>query len=437
MYSQQAIQLRRDNQALHAKMVALNKKAADEKRALSAEEDAQWNAMDAEFEGRVKEIARLEKLAQRDKDLGTLDNRRAGREGGDGVDHIPEDLRGDGKHKPTPESRARASRALRAFMGQHPSEWDDDVRAEIKRTQAGLPKEARALSQVTGSAGAFTIAQDFMPELDRAMKSYSGIMQGCRLITTDDGADLPWPKVDDTGNSGARLGEGSAANDTTDPTFASVTLKSYTYTSKIIRVPIPLLMDTAFDLEAELFDMLGERIGRIFNNEATLADGSSKPRGLITALLADTTPVAAAGANAITYGDIVTLEHAVDPAYRSQAGAAFMLHDTILAALKKIVDSNGRPLFMPANDAPGTPGTLMGRPYFINQDMDNAISTQKETIVFGLLKKMIARRAGRPILMRLGERYAEYFQVGFVAFDRLDSQLVSGSSSAVRVLQQP
>jgi len=435
-----ATELKQKNLALHALMCALLKKADDDsKRAFTAEEQASWDTMDAEFETRVKEIdaeekdfERRQKLDQRGADLKKLDTRRAGRDG----DPVPGDLRGDRRHI-TAESRERSRKSLRAFLSQHPSEWDDEVRAEIKRAQAAMPKEARALSAITGAAGAFTIAQDFMPELDKAMKSFSGIMEACRVIQTEDGSDLPWPKMTDVANVGHRLTENVAAATNVDPTFAQTILKSYVYTSDIILVPIPLLIDAEFDLEADLFETIAERIGRIFNTEATTGTGSSQPRGLITALLADTTPVAAAAAGAIAYGDIVNLEHGVDPAYRSQAGAAFMLHDDTLKVIRKILDSNGRPLFMPADATPGTPATIMNRPYFINQAMDNAVSTGKETMVFGLLKKYIVRKAGSPFLMRLSERYADAFQIAFVAFQRLEGQLVSGGSTAVQVLQQP
>jgi len=443
MPSTQATELKQKNLALWAQMNALNKKTINDKgdkRAFTAEEQASWDRMDAEFEARVKEIDaeekdfdRRQKHDQREADLRKLDTRRAGRDG----DPVPEDLRGDRRHVITPESRARATRALIAFMSKHPSAWDDEVRAEVKRAQASLPKEARALSAITGAAGAFTIAQDFMPELDKAEKSFSGIMEACRVIQTEDGADLPWPKMTDVANTGHRLTENTAAAENVDPTFALVTLKAYVYTSDIILVPVPLLVDTEFDLEADLFESVAERIGRIFNTEATTGTGASQPRGLITALLADTTPIAAAAAGAIAYGDIVNLEHGVDPSYRSQAGAAFMFHDDILKVVKKIVDSNGRPLFMPADATPGTPATIMGRPYFINQAMDAAVATTNETMVFGLLKKYIVRKAGQPFLIRFGEKYMNALQVGFAAFQRLEGQLVSGGSTAVRVLQQP
>lgn len=433
-------ELRQKNLALHGQMTALLKKAQDEKRSMTSEENANFDKMDVEFEERVKEIGGLEKelerktkLELREADFRKLDTRRAGRES----DVIPRGLRGDGRHRSTPESRDLASRATRSWFALPRASWDEDVRTLIEQENAfdKLPPELRALSQVTGSAGAFTIPQDFMPEIDNALKSYSGIVEACRIVPTETGADMPWPTVDDTSQIGAILTEGSAAADTADPTFGSKTLKTYQYTSKIIRAPLALLADAFFDLESWLFEALGVRLGRIFNNHGTLGTGSSQPRGLITALIADTTVITTATAGALVYNDIVDLEHGVDPAYRGQPGAAFMLHDSILKVIKKILDGNSRPLFMPADSAPGTPATILGRPYFINQDMDAVLTTGSEVIVFGQLKKYVLRKGGRPIIMRLNERYAEFMQAGFVIFDRADGNLVMGGNTAVRVLR--
>jgi HK97 family phage major capsid protein len=423
---------RRDNQSTWGKMDALLTKAKGEKRSLNADEQAEWKKLDDEFEARGKEIDageaeldREQRHKDRQADLAKLDGRRAGRDGGE--------FRGDGKHDPTAEERAFEKKLFRSWAALHPSEWDDEIREGITKRRAALPKEARALSQITGASGAFTIAQSFMPELERAMKSYSGILQGCRVLQTGDGSDLPWPKVNDTGNTGALLTENSAAATNVDPAFTQTILKSYVFTSNIVLVPVPLLQDEDIDIEAFLFDALAERIGRAFNTYGTTGTGTSQPRGLITALAADTTPFTFAGASAITYADLVNLFHKVDPAYRTARGVGWMFHDNILSAIKQIMDSNGRPLFMPAGDAPGSVANIMGYPYFINQDMASTIATTNRTVVFGALQKYIVRRAGPSIMMRLAERYADAFQVGFVAFQRLEGQLVQATSGAANL----
>lgn len=436
---QKSQELRKSNIELHGKMSALLKLAHDEKRGLTPEENTQLDAMDAEFETRVKEIARCEKIEAREQEYSKLDPRRAGREGGPDSEQV--------------RDKDDQRKALRTFICQPPSEWDPETRSLIASMQRDVPAEARQLGvgmvlagrrdlvlgpgaekRALTAAGNTTVAEDFMRELDAAMKDYSGMAQAARTVNTDTGADMPFPTMDDTGQIGALLAEGSAAADTADPTLAAVVLQAFLYTSKIVRVPNQLLQDSAFSVDSYLPEALGVRLGRILNNHATLGTGSSQPRGLITAILADTTQLTAASATAIAFGDIVNLYHAVDPAYRDGPNVGFMMHDDILKVVEKIVDSNGRPIFRPATDAPGSVATIYNRPVFINQDMNATVVEDAESIVFGDFAHYIIRRALNPVLMRLNERYAEFFQAGFVMFDRWDGDMVGGAGRALRLL---
>ena len=439
-------ELRQLNLALWGQMEALLKKAHDEKRLLTTEEDATFTTMQTAFNTRLQEIAGLEKDHERrawhreqELEMRTLDPRRAGREGAAGA--------------PEPQEREGQRRALRAFITQAPTQWDPETRELITKDQALVPAEARQLGvgyvlrgrrdfvfgseaekrALTAAANA-TIAEDFMRELDVALKDYAGIAQAARIVNTADGADMPFPTMDDTGNIGALLAEGSAAADTSDPTLAAVVLQAFLYTSKIVRVPNQLMQDSAFSVESFLANALGVRLGRIMNNHGTLGTGSSQPRGIVTAILADTVELKAASATAIAFGDIVNLYHAVDPAYRQGPSVGFMMHDDILKVVEKIVDSNGRPIFRPANDAVGSVATIYNKPIYINQDMDNTVAEDKESIVFGDFAHYIIRRALNPVLMRLNERYAEFFQTGFVMFERWDGDMVGGAGKALRLL---
>jgi HK97 family phage major capsid protein len=336
------------------------------------------------------------------------------------------------------ERRERSGQILETFVRQNRDEWDDETRENVEASTADLPlAEQRALSAISGAGGAYMIPQDFMPELDVALKSNSGIFDGCRIVPTKSGAPMPFPKMDDTGNVGELVTENAATADTADPVFGQVQLKTYPYSSKVVRVPNALLADAYPGFVTDLIHGLAARVARAFNPHGTTGSGSSQPRGLITALLADTTPVAAASSVAISRGDLVKLEHAIDPAYRNMPGMGFMLHYDVLQALDNLLDAAGRPLFLRGDGTPARPPSLMGWPYFINQDMDNTIASGKETVVFGLLKKYVVRRGGSPILLRLEERYAEYLQVGFVLLERLDGQLVMGGNKAIQVLQHP
>jgi HK97 family phage major capsid protein len=134
----------------------------------------------------------------------------------------------------------------------------------------------------------------------------------------------------------------------------------------------------------------------------------------------------------ITYDDLVELEHSVDPAYRKNA--RFMMSDTALKTVKKLKDGIGRPLWM-AGLAVKEPDTINSYPYVINQDVAVPAASAK-TVLFGDFTNYFIRRVAGVQVLRLTERYADYNQVGFLAFQRWDGQLVDAGTHPIKYLQQ-
>lgn len=285
----------------------------------------------------------------------------------------------------------------------------------------------RALTTGTATAGGHTVAPEFQNELDRALFAFGGARQAARVIRTSTGAELPWPTMNDTASEGRILAEmGSVAN--SDLTFGSVTFGAYKYTSDLIVVSEELLQDSAVDLASEIGGALGTRIGRVTNRHFTTGTGVAQPLGLLTAASAGVTGSAAL---AVTYDDLVDLEHSVNSAYRK--GAKFVFSDATLREIKKLKDGEGRPLWVPGLTG-NAPDTILGYAYVINDDMPDMAAGAK-SIVFGDVSKFIIRDAKDIILRRLDERFAEQHAVGFVAFSRHDSRLIDAGTAPVRFLQ--
>ena len=71
----------------------------------------------------------------------------------------------------------------------------------------------------------------------------------------------------------------------------------------------------------------------------------------------------------------------------------------------------------------------------INQSMPQ-IAASNVTVAFGDLSKMLVRRVRDFSVLVLRERYAEFGQVGFLGFMRVDSNLLDAGTGPVNVLQQ-
>jgi HK97 family phage major capsid protein len=306
-----------------------------------------------------------------------------------------------------------------------------NIPAEERQVLEAVSQELRAQASTPDSAGGFTIPEGFWAKVTEVMKLYGGVLSVANVIPTDTGAKLPWPTNDDTANVGEQIGENTAVGEQ-DLAFGAKELDAYIFSSKMVRLPLALLQDTGVDMEGLLARRLGERLGRIHNLKQTTGSGVDTPEGLITnARVGKTT--AGGQIAAVTYDDLVDLEHSVDPAYRASGRAGFMFNDTTLAALRKVKDADGRPLWQPSLQA-GVSDTLNGRPYTINQDMASLAASAK-AIAFGDFNAgYVVRVVKNPTLIRLAERYAELLQVAFFAYDRMDAG--QDDAQAYAVLQQ-
>ena len=283
--------------------------------------------------------------------------------------------------------------------------------------------EQRALGVGTGSAGGYTVPQGFLADLITRMKAFGAVRRVAKVITTDTGADTPIPTFDDTANVGRILAENTQLTQT-DVAFGTKTIKAYMYSSDLVLVSYQLLDDSAFNVQSELTDALGMRIGRIQNQHFTTGTGTAQPQGLVTggtvAVTGATgTTTTFGGTTAAAYGNLVTLMHAVDPAYRQGGNCRWMMGDVALSVIRMLADSQGRPLWEPSLQN-GVPDNLLGYPVEINPDMA-APAANAKSVAFGDFNAgYLVREVKGVQMVRLDERYADYLQVGFFAFARAD-----------------
>lgn len=381
----------------------------------TAEQEAKFDEMMAAADKLKADIDRLERLDSVEAELGERIGRRAGRE------NISED-----------EAKAKAEfedRVFKHYMRFGMANMADDMKA------VALPRFQAAQGTAPDTAGGYLVPTGFYGQIISAQLDFGGMFDTygngqpiCNVFDTDSGNPLPIPTDDDTSNEGALLGENRQSSEQA-VAFGAVDLGAYTYTSKIIRVPNQLLQDSAFNLNAFLAGKLGIRLARAINRHLTTGDGAGKPTGVITASVSGLT---SSSPTAIAADETIDLVHSVDPAYRT--GARYMYNDSTLKALKKLKDGDGRYLWTSGLQM-REPDSLNGYAYTINQHMDS-IATTNKAMAFGNFKNYFIRRVGGVMLMRLVERYADYNQTGFVAFQRVDGNLVDAGTHPVKVITQ-
>jgi HK97 family phage major capsid protein len=267
-------------------------------------------------------------------------------------------------------------------------------------------------------------------------------------FTTSTGNVFPYPQNNDTTNKGRILGINTQVTET-DFAFTSISFNAYVASSDLVLVPIQLIEDSYFDIDAMVTSLLGTRLGRNKNYYCTVGSGSSQPTGIVTAAVtAGSIYVAGGGSTSgetstFTYADLVNLEHTVDPSYRSKPSAKFMFNDVVLKGLKLLVDGNSRPLWQPGLVSSFREGagvdtikpTILDHDYVINQDMAVPASAAV-SMLFGDMSKFKVRTVDDVRLIVMHERYMDYLQLGYTAFIRYDSNLVDAGTHPVAVFKQ-
>lgn len=377
---------------LWEQMQALQERATTEDRALTAEEREQWDRMESDIAGLSEDIERSERAARLEAGPAPTAEERE-------------------EEQAAPEYRDAFDQYLRFGMGR----LSPEQRSLMERSLVEL--DTRAQSTGTDSAGGYTVPETMLNRITETMKAFGGLASIVGGFATDSGNPLNWPTSDETSAEGAILNENTQASES-DLTFGQATLGAYTYSSKIVRVSLQLIQDSGLDIEAFIGRKLGERLGRITAKHIANGTGSSQPQG-VSAAASGVTGAASATAT-IAYDDLIDLEHSVDPAYR--ANARYALSDKALALVRKIKDSNDRPLWVPSLSE-GTPSLINGRPYTIDNGLPVPAVSAKSLFFGDFAAGYVLRRVNGGQLMRLSERYADYLQVGFLGFLRLDGKL--------------
>jgi HK97 family phage major capsid protein len=353
--------------------------------------------------------------------------------------------------------------AMRLYLGCAPGELPPEARNILGGSHEGLKglgcgsaKELTARFEkrdmgtgggnaLQGVGAGYFVPVGFVDEIEEAMKWYGDMLRSSTMMRTATGQPLPYPTDNDTSNTGELVGENKQVSEQ-DVTIGSIEFNAWKYSTKMIKVSIELLQDSAFDLEGYVKGKFAERLGRILNTHFTVGTGASQPNGILTAATQaqlNGNPYLAIGSSAndgsgstggttIGTDDLVNLEHSVDKAYRR--GSAYMANDTTIRLLKTLKDKYGRPIWLPGI-AINAPDTINGYEYFTNNDLPT-VALNAKTMLFGALKKYLIRAVKELAILRLNERYADYGQVAFIGFARYDGDLLDAGTHPVSYLQQ-
>ena len=348
--------------------------AAEENRAFSAEEQGKWDALNEEIDKLDVRIKSVLETEQRSKDADAAFDALSGKKAEKGRRNAPDD--GDGDPKYATEMRA-------FFQGERGAPHHFDVRPEG-------PVNYRVLSTLTTGAGGNLTPTDFYDQLIAHLIEVSGVMQaGPTVLNTQGGEALQIPKT--TAHSvGATAAQGGTLP-TSDPAFSLVTLHAYKY-GVMLQVARELLDDTGVDLIGYLSMQAGRAIGNAFGAALVTGNGANQPTGFMNAITVGVTGTTTGTGGVPTYANLVDLEYSVIAPYRQSRSCYWIAADKTIGGFRKIVDSNGRPVWEPSAVL-GAPDLLLGKPLVADPFMP-ATATGGQSVAFGDFSQFFVRLVG-------------------------------------------
>lgn len=393
--------------AKSAEMRSLHESTKDD--AWTGETRSKWEAMRAELAGIKDKIEREEELRENDQSFVEERARNEGRN-----DRTPvSDLQG-----PEAEQRSAFNTFIRHGM--------DGLTPE----QRSMVLQMRAQGTTGPEAGGYTVPTTLQTRVIESLRAFGGIASVAQLLSTDNGAPIAWVVGNGEDEEGELIGENVAASEG-DVSFGMGELGSYTISSKIIRVSEQLLADSGVDIEGFLAGRMSSRQGRTRARLIVKGTGAGTPAQPLGLEASTAVGKSTALATRVTWQEVNGLIHSIDPAYRAAERFRLAFNDSTLQVIEELVDTQNRPLWLPGIDAE-RPATILKQKYVIDQAIAD-IGAGNKFMFAGDFNQLILREVRGMTLKRLVERFAEYGQVGFLAFMRFG--IVLQDVAAIKALQ--
>jgi HK97 family phage major capsid protein len=381
--------------------------------------------LDEKFDRQNKEYDRLDKEIKRLEEVEAIDVQNASK--------IGEVV--NGKEISKKDAEAKYGEVFNKWMSKGLAGLSD-----AEQNIMGNRFQNAAQQTISTTGGGYTIPEAFSGKVSETLAYYGpfspveGVGPGMKIFTSG-GNPLPWPTITDVANTGQNLAINvDATTASAALAFGVKNLGAEVITSDLIQVPKQLLQDEGVNFESLLATLLGKRMGRRFNSKVTNDQGGTSEFSMGLHFGATQGGVTAAD-DAITANEIINLLHSVDIEYRNSPGAGFMINDAIAAYIRKLTVTASADYYLwEPSFTEGNPDKMLGKKVWINNDLPSAITVDKRTIFFGDFDQLAIRVVKGMELIRLDERFAEKYQVGWMGTLRADCNVLQ--TGAIKFLRQ-
>lgn len=358
-----------------------------EERALTEEEQAEFDALEKQAQGINKSI----KAEERARDLEMVEDPEVKEE-------VKEELRAE-------ERAAREEKAFADFIRGIASE----DRAEIvdNPNNSIIPRSVadKIVQKVYNICPVYELATRYNVKGTLSIPYYPATVSGSTPDITM-----------------AYASEFSALTSTAG-TFTTVDLQAF-LAGVLTKVSKSLINNSTYDIVGFVVDKMAENIARFIEKEC-LVGTNNKITGLSTATQQKTLAAAAA----VTADELIDLQDMVPDAY--QQNAVWIMNPSTRNAIRKLRD--GQSNYLLEKDFSGKWGyTLLGKPVYVSDNMP-PLATGNKAIYYGDLSGLALKMSEDINIEVLREAFATEHAVGVVGYIEMDAKIEDEQKVAVAI----
>jgi HK97 family phage major capsid protein len=411
-----------------AKIVSDARKLVDtaeaEKRSMTAEENASFEAHMADVDKLGDEITAEEKHLELRGKLDDAEQSMAESRGRRTDPGQPGETRTD-KEKTSPEFRARFAHLPAGELAQIERRASPEYRAHYATWLAG-GREYRDLQAGSDVSAGYLVAPiQFVDELIVAKKNLVFIRELATLHVVTEAQGLGAPSLDVDEAAPTWTSEiSTGANDTT-MRFGKRELFPHPL-AKLIKISQKLLRVNTVSAEAVVRDRGAYQYAVTEENAFLNGTGNEQPLGIYVPSpmgISTGRDITTVGAGAISADDLIEVKYGLKQQYLGSKTLRWIAHRAFVKAVRKLKDSQGQYLWTTGLGI-GRPDTLLDVPMAMSEYAPSTLTSGNYAAILGDIAYYWIADSLNLTIQRLNELYAQTNQVGFIFREEVDGMPV-------------
>ena len=387
-----------------ADALAINEKAKSEGRDLNAEELAQWDQANDDFDSARTALdeanAAQANAESRDEKLAKMEDFLKKSPGRKTDANLPKKAGGDGA---TTQTDAALSKVFSKFL--------------LNGENSLLPSERAAMQvDTTTQGGTLVLPEQMLNQLIKFVDDRVYMRQIATVLPLTNADSVGIPSWDTDPGDAAWTAEIGAYSEDSSARTGKRNLKPSKLT-KGIKISRMLLRKSVLPIDTLVMERLGYKLGIAEENGFLTGNGTDEPLGVFIASangISTARDVSTDNTTTEIKADgLINAKFSLKAQYQGSPSTRWMFHRTAVRNIRKLKDGNGQYLWQMGLG--GAPDTILEVPYLMSEFAPSTFTTGLYVGIIGDFKFYYIADSMTIELLRLNELYAGTGQIGFIA----------------------